>query len=385
MTLRGFRRPDGRVGFRNHVLILPTVACSNIVAQKISNAVPGTISIANNTGCGLLAGDLALFTRTIINTAGNPNVAATLVVGLGCESISAEQAAAGIKKFGKPVEYLSIQKTGGTLKTLKKGIALARKLVEQVNDIPREPAAISDLVLAVECGGSDPASGLSANVALGSAVDKIIDAGGSAIISETDEFVGAEMITAANTRDKATGKRLLQMVRRFEKHIKMYGADLSNGQPSRGNVLAGLTTIEEKSLGCARKIGTRPLVQVVEFGEIPTKKGPVFMDSPGFDLTSVSGLVASGCQVMVFTTGLGTPLGNGIIPVIKIISNTPGYRKMKDDLDMNAGTILEGTETIEQVGDRIYTKILRVCSGQKTKTEILGENQFCVWQTQAQL
>ena len=153
MTLRGFRRPDGRVGFRNHVLILPTVACSNIVTQKISNAVPGTISITNNTGCGLLAGDLELFTRTLVNTAGNPNIAATLFVGLGCESISAEQAAAGIKKFGKPVEYLSIQKTGGTIKTLKKGIALARKLVEQVNDFPREPAAISDLVLAVECGG----------------------------------------------------------------------------------------------------------------------------------------------------------------------------------------------------------------------------------------
>ena len=381
MELMGYRRPDGRVGFRNHVLILPTVICSTGVAQKISQAVPGTITVSNDSGCGLLGKDKELYARTIINTAGNPNVAATLVVGLGCERISAEQAAVEIEKFGKPVRHLSIQQMGGTPNTLREGVRMAQQLMTEVSIMKMEPVAVSDLVVGLECGGSDPASGIAANSALGVAVDKLVDEGGTAIIGETDECIGAEILMAANARTEMVGKRILEVVKRFEDHVKMYGADLSTGQPSRGNMEAGLSTIEEKSLGCAMKIGTRPIVEVLEYSEIPSQRGPILMDTPGYDVTSITGFVAGGCQVIVFTTGMGTPVGTAVTPVIKVISNTPAYQKMKDNIDINAGTILEGKETLGEVGDLLYNMILQVADGQKTKAEILGENQFTAWRT----
>ena len=385
MDLKGYRRPDGRVGFRNHVLILPTVICSSSVAQKISQAVPGTITVHNNSGCGLLGKDQEVHARTIINTAGNPNVAATLVVGLGCESISAEQAAAEIEKFGKPVRHLNIQQVGGTINTQREGVRLARQMMAEAATIQTEPVAVADLVVGLECGGSDPASGLTANAAVGVVADRIVDEGSTAIIGETDECIGAEMLMVANARTEVVRKRILEVVKRFEEHVRMYGTDLSTGQPAQGNIEAGLSTIEEKSLGCVRKIGTRPIVQVLEYAEIPSQKGPIFMDTPGFDVTSVTGLVAGGCQIIVFTTGVGTPVGIALVPVIKVISNTPTYKRMKDNIDINAGTILEGTETIEKVGERIYNMILQVCSGQKTKAEVLGESQFAVWRTTTEL
>lgn len=383
--MRGYRRPDGRVGFRNHVLILPTTICSASVAQRISQEVPSTITVANNSGCSLLGKDREVYASTIINTAGNPNVAATLVVGLGCEPVSAQQAATEIERFGKPVRHLSIQQVGGTINTLREGVSIAQQLVAEACTLQMEPAAVADLVVGLECGGSDAASGLTANTALGVVVDRIVDEGGTAIMGETDEWIGADMLMVANARTKAVGKRILEVVNRFENHVRMYGADLSTGQPTRGNMEAGLSTIEEKSLGCATKIGTRPIVEVLEYSEIPGQKGPVLMDTPGFDVTSITGLVAGGCQVIVFTTGLGTPVGTAIAPVIKVISNTPAYERMKDNIDINAGTVLERTETIKEVGERIYNMILQVASGRKTKAEILGENQFAVWRTTTEL
>lgn len=385
MNLRGYRRPDGSVGFRNHVLILPTVVCSSSVTQKISQAVPGTITVPNNSGCGLLGKDCEVYARTIINTAGNPNVAATLVVGLGCEPVSAEQAAAEIEKFGKPVTYLSIQQVSGISNTLREGVGLAQQMVAEASTLKTEPVPVADLVVGLECGGSDPASGLTANPALGVAVDRIVDEGGTAIIGETDECVGVELLMAANAKTEAVGKRILEVVRRFEEHVRMYGIDLSTGQPVRGNIEAGLSTIEEKSLGCVAKIGTRPIVEVLEYAKTPSQKGPILMDTPGFDASSLTGLVAGGCQIIVFTTGLGTPAGTAVTPVIKVISNTPAYKRMKEHTDIDAGTILEGMETMEEVGERIYNMILQVANGQKTKAELLGEDQFAVWRTTVEL
>lgn len=385
MALKGYRRPDGRVGFRNHVLILPTAICCASVAHKISQEVPGTITVPNDSGCCLLGQDHEVYARTIINTAGNPNVAATLVVGLGCEAISAERVAADIEKFGKPVRHLSIQEVGGTIDTLREGVRIAQQLVAEASTLDREPVEVADLVVGLECGGSDAASGLSANPAVGAAVDRLVDAGGTAIIGETDECIGAERLMAANAKSEAVGKGILEVVKRFEDHVKMYGADLSTGQPARGNIEAGISTIEEKSLGCAMKIGTRPIVEVLEYSEIPSQKGPILMDTPGFDVASITGFVAGGCQVIVFTTGLGTPVGISVAPVIKVISNTPAYERMKDNVDINAGTILEGKETIEEVGGWIYDMILQVANGLKTKAEILGENQYSVWRTTAVL
>ncbi len=385
MNLRGYRRPDGRVGFRNHVLILPTTVCSSSVAQKISQAVPGSISVPNSSGCGLLGKDREVYARTLVNTAGNPNVAATLVVGLGCEPVSAEIASAKIEKFGKPVAHLSIQQVGGTTNTLQEGIKLAQQMVAEAYSLKIGPVSVADLVIGLECGGSDAASGLTANPAVGAAVDRLVDEGGTAIIGETDECIGVELLMAANAKTETVGKRIIEVVRRFEEHVRMYGADLSTGQPTRGNMEAGLSTIEEKSLGCVTKIGSRPIVEVLEYADIPSQKGPILMDTPGFDVTSITGMVAAGCQIMVFTTGMGTPVGNAVAPVIKVISNTPAYHRMKENTDINAGTILEGIETTVGVGERIYNMIMQVANGQPTKAEILGENQFAIWRTTTEL
>ena len=385
MNLRGYRRPDGRVGFRNHVLILPTTVCSSSVAQKISQAVPGSISVPNSSGCGLLGKDQEVYARTLVNTAGNPNVAATLVVGLGCEPVSAEIASAKIEKFGKPVAHLSIQQVGGTTNTLQEGIKLAQQMVAEAYNLKLEPVSVADLVIGLECGGSDAASGLTANPAVGAAVDRLVDEGGTAIIGETDECIGVELLMAANAKTETVGKRIIEVVRRFEEHVRMYGAELSTGQPTRGNMEAGLSTIEEKSLGCVTKIGSRPIVEVLEYAEIPRQKGPIFMDTPGFDVTSITGMVAAGCQILVFTTGMGTPLGNAVAPVIRVISNTPAYHRMKENTDINGGTILEGIEAIAGVGEKIYNMIMQVANGQPTKAEITGDNQFAIWRTTTEL
>ena len=385
MNLRGYRRPDGRVGFRNHVLILPTTVCSSSVAQKISQAVPGSISVPNSSGCGLLGKDQEVYARTLVNTAGNPNVAATLVVGLGCEPVSAEIASAKIEKFGKPVAHLSIQQVGGTTNTLQEGIKLAQQMVAEAYNLKLEPVSVADLVIGLECGGSDAASGLTANPAVGAAVDRLVDEGGTAIIGETDECIGVELLMAANAKTETVGKRIIEVVRRFEEHVRMYGAELSTGQPTRGNMEAGLSTIEEKSLGCVTKIGSRPIVEVLEYAEIPRQKGPIFMDTPGFDVTSITGMVAAGCQILVFTTGMGTPLGNAVAPVIRVISHTPAYHRMKVNTDINVGTILEGIEAIAGVGEKIYNMIMQVANGQPTKAEITGDNQFAIWRTTTEL
>lgn len=385
MNLRGYRRPDGRVGFRNHVLILPTTVCSSSVAQKISQAVPGSISVPNSSGCGLLGKDQEVYARTLVNTAGNPNVAATLVVGLGCEPVSAEIASAKIEKFGKPVAHLSIQQVGGTTNTLQEGIKLAQQMAAEAYNLKLEPVSVADLVIGLECGGSDAASGLTANPAVGAAVDRLVDEGGTAIIGETDECIGVELLMAANAKTETVGKRIIEVVRRFEEHVRMYGAELSTGQPTRGNMEAGLSTIEEKSLGCVTKIGSRPIVEVLEYAEIPRQKGPIFMDTPGFDVTSITGMVAAGCQILVFTTGMGTPLGNAVAPVIRVISNTPAYHRMKENTDINGGTILEGIEAIAGVGEKIYNMIMQVANGQPTKAEITGDNQFAIWRTTTEL
>lgn len=379
MPLAGYRRPDGRVGFRNHVLVLPTVACANGVVNAICRQVPEAVMLPIDSGCGMLKEDQVVFAHTLANLAGNPNVAATLVVGLGCEAFKPDQAEAVIARWGKPVKAIAMHNSGGYAATVEQGAALARQLLREVADLPRVEVNPGDLVLGLNCGASDPASGLTANQALGVAVDHLVDAGGSAIIGETTECVGAEKEMAANAVSPELGQRILDTVRRFEDHVKMYGADLSTGEPNQGNMEAGLSTLEEKSLGCIRKIGSRPIVDVIEYADIPSKKGPILMDSPSYDAPSVTGIVAGGAQVVVFTTGLGTPFGMSIVPVIKVMSNTPAFKRMEDTADLNAGTILDGEETIEQAGQRLYELVMEVAAGRRTKAEELGENQCQIW------
>ncbi len=381
MQLSGYRRPDGRVGFRNHVLVLPTVACANGVVNAICRKVPGAVMLPIDSGCGMLREDQVVFARTLTNLAGNPNVAAILCVGLGCEAFKPEQARSAIERFGKPVAAITMHEAGGYGSTVERGAELARSLLAAASRQQREPVSVQDLVLGLNCGASDPASGLTANQALGAAVDLLVDAGGSAIIGETTECVGAEEEMAANAVSSEVAGRILDTVHRFEAHVKMYGADLSTGEPNQGNMEAGLSTLEEKSLGCIRKIGSRPIVDVIEYADIPRTRGPILMDSPSYDAPSVTGIVAGGAQVVVFTTGLGTPFGMSIVPVIKVISNTPAFRRMEDTADLNAGTILDGKETIAETGTRLFDLVLEVANGRTTRAEVLGENQCQIWRT----
>jgi len=381
MQLSGYRRPDGRVGFRNHVLILPTVACANGVVAAICKRVPEAVTLPIDSGCGMLKEDQLVFARALTNLAGNPNVAAVLCVGLGCEAFKPEQARAAIERFGKPVKAVTMHNAGGYAATVAKGAQMAQELIAGAARVRREPVDIRDLVLGLNCGASDPASGLTANQALGAAVDLLVDAGGSAIIGETTECVGAEHEMATNAASPDVAQRIIDTVHRFEGHVKMYGADLSTGEPNQGNMEAGLSTLEEKSLGCIRKIGSRPIVDVIEYADIPSKKGPMLMDSPSYDAPSVTGIVAGGAQVVVFTTGLGTPFGMSIVPVIKVMSNTPAFKRMEDTADLNAGTILDGEETIDETGRRLFDLVLHVANGRATKAEELGENQCQIWRT----
>lgn len=379
LGITGFRRQDGSVGFRNHVLILPTVVCANRTVSQIAEAVSGTVSIYNDSGCGLLGSDKDVYVDCMVGIATNPNVAGVLVVGLGCEPVSAAEMADLIRARGQRVEQLEIQGSGGTFGSLERGCRLAQELVGYASRVQREVVDLSGLMLGVECGGSDPASGISANPALGVAVDMLVDAGATVIMSETDEMIGAEAVLEARAADPDIGRRIREMIRRFEQRIISYGVNLSEGQPVRGNVEAGLTTIEEKSLGCITKLGSRPIREVLEYGQRPSCRGAVLMDSPGFDPYSVTGLVAAGAQVIAFTTGKGTPCGTAVAPTIKITSNTPGFRRMPENADIDAGSILHGRETVEAVGRRIYEFILDVLNGRPTAAELQRNHLFGIW------
>jgi altronate dehydratase large subunit len=374
----GYERSDG-VGVRNHVLILPTVVCSAKTATEIACTVKEARVATHPFGCAQAGEDLETTYRTLRNTGRNPNVASLLLVSLGCEKISADKLADDISNAGKRVEVVTIQ-DGGTPTTLKKGIRIAKELVRDATKQVRVEFNVSDLVVGLNCGGSDWTSGVSANPAVGYAMDMIVDRRGRIILSETPEIIGAEHILSRRATDRKVGRKLLATVKIIENRCRRIGVPARGTNLSLGNVAGGITTLEEKSLGAIQKAGTKPLVDVVQYGEkVPKKGGLYFMDAPGHDVEAVSGIVAGGSQIVVFTTGRGTPVGNPIAPVIKITGNLQTYRRMKDNMDINAGTIIEGKETLKNIGKKIYQKILSVASGEKTRSEILGHQEFGIF------
>ncbi|HWR45696.1 UxaA family hydrolase [Sporomusa sp.] len=378
MEFMGYRRPDGSVGIRNHVLVIPTVVCANQVARGISHTVKGSVWVEHQHGCSQLAPDAAQTARVFIGHGTNPNVFGVVVVGLGCEVVRAQDVAAEIKKQcpHKPVHCVIIQDAGGSYKAISEGAIEAHKMVEQASMLVREPIDVAELILGTECGGSDACSGLSANPALGAASDLLIDAGGTSILSETPELIGAEHIIAGRAINEDVANRCYATIKAFEDSANAIGVDMRGGNPTPGNIEGGLSSIEEKSLGCVYKGGTRPLVDVIGYAEKISKKGLVYMDTPGNDIEQLTGMAAGGCHICVFTTGRGTPTGSAIVPTIKVASNTAMYNKMKDNIDINAGTVVDGEETIQQVGQRILEEMVRVASGKMTKSEILGHNDF---------
>jgi len=316
--------------------------------------------------------------KTLAGIGRNPNVTATLIIGLGCETIGAEKILKAIEREGKPTEMLNIQDEHGTRRTIKKGVAIAKRMAKTTIRMKREPCNVSELVVGLECGGSDVTSGIAANPALGAASDMVIKEGGTTILSETTELIGAEHIIAKRASTPHVEERIYEIVKRMEQKIKATCADFISGQPTPGNMKGGLTTIEEKSLGCIFKAGTAQIKEVLEYGEKPSEKGLVIMDTPGHDVESITGMIAGGAQLIAFTTGQGTPVGSAVAPVIKITGNPRTYRTMRENIDVNAGTIIDGKETIEQVGKRIFNEIIKVASGKRTKAESFGYHEFAI-------
>lgn len=375
----GYRRSDGRIGVRNHVLILPTITCATQAASQITQLVQGTVSFIHQHGCAQVGVDYEQTFRTYVGMGTNPNVYGVVVLGLGCETHQARSVAGEIAKTGKPVEVVSIQDHSGTLGAIAQGARIAAKMVQDASALMREPFDFSELIVGTECGGSDACSGISANPAVGVVSDMIVDCGGTAILAETTELIGAEHLLADRAVDERVAKRVYEVIQAMENRAILMGVDIRTGNPSPGNIRGGLTTLEEKSLGAAAKAGTRPLQELVEYAQIPTKKGLVWMDTPGHDIEQLTGMVAGGAQVVLFTSGRGTPTGSPIAPVIKIATNTPMFEKLTDNMDLNAGTIVDGTESIESVGQRIFAEIAGVASGKMTKAEILKQHDFGIW------
>ncbi len=376
MKFSGYRRSNGTVGTRNHVLIFPTIVCAASVAQMISNKAPGTVCAIHGCGCGHVGQDKDQVLRTMAGFTGHPNVAGVLLVGNGCELITPEVVAGELAKVGQRLETISVQEAGGTTKCVEEGTRLAEKLLREASGMNREAADVSELILGLECGGSDAFSGLTANPAAGVASDLLVAEGGTAIFTETTEMLGAEYILAKRAADAGVGKQIYERIAAAEATAKSMGMDIRGSQPSPGNIEGGLTTIEEKSLGCIRKGGSTKIMQVVKYGERPTKRGLVIMDGTALDVPSNIGLIASGAQVIVFTTGRGTPVGTPTTPVVKVCSNSTTYQRMGENIDVNAGVIIDGEGTLQSVGQQIFKEIVEAASGKLTKAEILGHREF---------
>jgi altronate dehydratase large subunit len=338
----------------------------------------GAVTFSHPYGCTFDALENTTTEDTFIGHGRHPNVGAVLVLALGCETASAQRIAEAIAATGRPVETLVVQLSGGARSTGALGIEKVRAFQEMLEDEPQDEGHLSELLIGLECGSSDAFSGLTANPAVGEAADLIVSHGGTVILSEITEMVGAEPVLFRRGRDEAVKKRLMTLIKEYEIELSMTTEDDSGIFITPGNMKGGLTTIEEKSLGCIHKAGTTPIVQVVNYGERPTEKGVVIMDSPGFDISSVTGKVAAGAHMVLFTTGKGTPTGSAVSPVAKISSNNRTFEAMRDDIDLSAGDILEGTKTIVQVGQEILEMVMSIAQGGKVKSEYFNVQEFAI-------
>ncbi|MGE5256182.1 MAG: UxaA family hydrolase [Hyphomicrobiales bacterium] len=368
----GYRRPDGRVGTRNYVGVLSTVVCANEVARSIAENVKGAVAFSHQQGCCQTQPDLDRVTQSLIGLGESPNLAAVLLVSLGCEGTDVARVAKSIADSGKPVQVIAIQDEGGAAKTTAKGVLAVQHMAVTASQIRRVECASSELVLGLKCGSSDTTSGLAANPALGLAVERLVEEGGTAILGEVTEVIGAEHLLAKQCKDQRVAHDLLKLVDRMEKRVKAMGVDMRGGQPTPGNIKGGLTTIEEKSLGAIAKIGGTVLQAVYEYGHPPEAKGLVFMDSPGREPELLTGMAAAGANMIVFTTGRGAPQGFPFVPVIKLTGNVVTWEKLQDHIDLSVHGVMEGDESLKQAGNRVYEKILETASGVETKAEVSG-------------
>ncbi len=394
----GYARTGGRVGTRNYLAVISSVNCSASVSRFVVERfrgpdlrrdfpnVDGVVAFTHKGGCSLDPGEpLKLLQRVFLGMARHPNIAGYVMIGLGCEvnqveTLRSELAPAPAAAGSSAPVFLNIQSQGGVRKTVEAATAAVAQLLPIANAARRTPQPISKLILAENCGGSDGNSGITANPALGVASDELVRYGGTSVLAETPEIYGAEHLLTRRALTREIGEKLVGIIRWWEDHVRIHGMTIDNN-PSPGNKAGGLTTIYEKSLGAVAKGGQSPLAAVYHYADPVTGPGFCFMDTPGNDPVSMTGLVAGGCNIGVFTTGRGSVYGCKPAPCIKVATNTMLYRRMEEDMDLNAGTILDGTETVEQVGRRIFEKIVAVAGGEKTKSELagLGDEEFAPW------
>ena len=396
---QGYARPSGRVGTRNYVAVISSVNCSASVSHYVRDRfrtaefkrdfpnVDGVIAFTHKAGCAMDPGEpQRVLQRVLAGVARHPNISGYVMIGLGCEVNQVDSVRQAYKLDEvRPGEsapvFMNIQAKGGVRKTVEAGVEAVMKLLPAANDLRRTSQPISKLILAENCGGSDGNSGITANPALGVASDELVRHGGTSVLAETPEIYGAEHLLTRRAVSQDVGEKLVSLIHWWENHARQNNASIDNN-PSYGNKEGGLTNIYEKSLGAVAKGGQSPLAAVYQYAEPITTPGFCFMDTPGYDPVSMTGLVAGGSNIGVFTTGRGSVYGCKPAPCIKVATHTPLYLHMEEDMDINAGTILDGTETVEQVGRRIFEKIIEVAGGDRTKSELagIGDEEFAPWQ-----
>ncbi len=373
----GYERPDGSVGVRNQLLVIAPIDCSFEPARQVAARVDGAVAVTQYHGCG----KNSMVIHTLVGAGKNPNIAGILLFGLGCESLTNDVLMEGLAATGKPIESLVIQKDGGTITTMEKGVRVLQQMAQEVSRQKRSAFPLSRLTIAVECGGSDATSGLAANPAVGKAADILIDEGGTVIFSETSEMIGTQHILAKRAVNDQVAGDIYKMIEQEEKRLNSMGVD--SRFMSQGNIDGGLTTIEEKSLGAIYKGGTKPIQGVLWHGngqfDLPASPGLWLQDGTGWDVPSVTHMAAAGAQIACFTSGKGSTTGHAIVPVIKITGNSKTYHNLIDNMDINAGTILDGDEPLNVAGERIFEMILETASGRQTKAEALGFRDFIVF------
>lgn len=377
-TFEGYRRPNGSIGVRNHVIVINTVGELASLTKKLSQLVPGVIPVAHQAGKAQYPEDLEQTIRTLKGTAGHPNVSAALFLGMGDDD-PAEEIVDVLKERGHDVHAITFQRDKTITDVLKEGKLWLEKAVERSHGQKKVTADVTELIIGLECGGSDAWSGITANPAIGSCSDAIVRDGGTSILAETTEAIGAEHILANRAVSPAVGEAFLKIVKEYEERIRDTGEDIRSANPTPGNMAGGLTTLEEKSLGCIKKGGNSTLMEVIAYAEKPSEKGFIFMDTPGYDVESVAGLAAGGAQIVLFSTGKGSPTGSPIVPVIKIGTNPRLYDIMSEHIDVNAGKIIEGINTIDEIGQEIYDLIMETANGAQTAAEKHKNQEFAIW------
>ena len=380
----GYQRAKGKVGIRNKIAIISSVVCVNHIAEKIANEIENCVAITHPLGCGQFGPDFSYTLRTLVGLGTNPNIYGVIVVGLGCENLTSKLIAKNVKRSKKPVEFFNMQDVrGGSKAAVEKGIKIGKMMANEAKELKREPFDYSNLILGLECGGSDSISGITANPAVGLISDKIIELGGTSILPEFTEWIGTEHLLIRRAVNENIANKIHSTLNNFLESTMKLGIDFRGIQPTPGNIEGGLTTIEEKSLGTIAKAGKAPINGILDYSDSPKGKGLWLMIEPGLDVESMTGLAAAGAQAIIMTTGRGSPCGNPVVPVIKICGNPKTCEWMANNIDVDASKIITENKRVEEIAEILWQKLKRICNGEKTYAEILGFEDIAIWRCTA--